>query len=265
MRAVLYTFKDHNKINGTLFYCLEYFAMAKTQDKNVSFYIYNINKNDFHEIINVFKDKYNLDKEIYDSIYAINGLKELYSIKAKSYLILDVHSFSEIYFFLKAPIHCYSNEPHQMIRSTEKEITYYGHYSYQNFDVDVKLKLNFGIFKKINDKSDHAVFVSSIADDYKNVAYPEELKGIKLFTKKKNSHYPNLFELFDTLYYYHSARDTNNRLIPESFFYNKKIIVKYSNQPRDSIYYRYEDILKNGLVNYTLTKDDIMLTNFLRD
>lgn len=263
MRAVLYTFKDHNKINGTLFYCLEYFAMARALDKTVKFYIYNISPKNLETIISLFKDKYELTPDIYENIHAVNNIKDLHALNAKSYLILDVHSFNQIYYFLKAPIHCYSNESHEMIRSKEKPITYYGHYDYQRFDVDVKLKLNFEIFKKINRKSDHAVFVSSRLDNYTNISYPEEIKGMKIFTKNKQSHYPNMYELFDTVYYYHSAQDTNNRLIPEAFFYKKRIIIQYSDLPRDSIYYRYQDISHNGLGNYTLDKDDVMLRNFL--
>lgn len=263
MRAVLYTFKDQNKINGTLFYCLEYFAMARTLDSSVSFFIYNISSKDFEIVLNMFKNKYDLPADFYKHIHAINGVKDLYAIDAMSYLILDIHSFNQIYYFLKAPIHCYSNENHKMIRSVEKPIKYYGHYEYQRFDIDVKLKLNFDIFKKINDHSDNAVFVSSRLDNYKDIKYPESLKGLKIFTKNKNQHYPNLYELFDTVYYYHSALDTNNRLIPEAFFYKKKIIIEYSDLPTDSIYLRYEDISKNGLGNYTLSKDDVMLINFL--
>ena len=69
--------------------------------------------------------------------------------------------------------------------------------------------------------------------------------------------------MFDTVFYYHSALDTNNRLIPESFFYNKKIHIKYNGYLQDSIFFRYEDISINGLDNYTLDESDLMLKSFL--
>lgn len=262
-RAVIYTFKSHNKYNGTLFYCFEYFAKAYEIDPCTIFYIHNITIEELEKIKDIFRDRYEISEKLLSRIHYGNSIQDLYALGSTSNLILDIHSFESVYYFLKGNIYCYSNYPHEMKRSEFKKIIYFGHYTYQNFDYEVKLKLNFKIFKKLIKSDPNGIFVSSRNENYKDFSLPEELAHLKPINKDKNSHYTNLFELFDTVYYYHSGIDTNNRLIPEAFFYNKKIYIKYNDFEKDSIYYRYEDILKNGLDSYTLDESDLMLKMFL--
>lgn len=262
-RAVIYTFKSHNKYNGTLFYCFEYFTKARELDPETIFYIHNISKEELEKIKTIFRDRYEIDESLLESIRFGNSIQDLYDLESMSNLILDIHTFDSVFYFLKGDIYCYSNYPHEMKRSEFKKIVYFGHYAYQNFDHEVKLKLNFSIFKKLTKSDPNRIFVSSRNENYKDFSLPEELAHLKPINKDKNLHHKNLFELFDTVYYYHSGIDTNNRLIPEAFFYNKKLHVQFNNLEKDSIFYRYEDILKNGLQSYTLDDNDLMLRMFL--
>lgn len=264
-RAVLYSFKNYNKFNGTLFYCFEYFCKAKDLDSSVEFIISNITDQELNEVIYVFEDKYDFNREYLSSIKKVNGARELYLLNYRSYLILDIHTFNQVYYFLKGNIHCFSNVGHSMKRSEFKNIIYYGSYSYQNYDVKTYLKLNFSIFKKISNSDKNGLFVSSRKDNYSDFELPKEIAHLKPINKNKNGHYKNLYELFDTVYYYHSDLDTNNRLIPEAFYYNKKVIIEFNGNYNDSIYFRYKDITENGLGNYTLRDDDLMLKAFLGD
>ena len=66
----------------------------------------------------------------------------------------------------------------------------------------------------------------------------------------------NLFESFDTLYFIHTTRDTNNRIIIESAWYDKNIeIIKPMPLPKDSIDYRYEDMKVNVSGSAVSVKD----------
>lgn len=262
-RAVLYAFKSHNKYNGTLFYCFEYYCKAREINPDVLFYIFNISKEELESVKDVFKNRYQFPIAYLEGIKSLSTIQELHQLNTKSNLILDIHTFDQIYYFLKGDIYCYSNVGHEMKRSEFKKIIYFGHYKYQNFDYNVKLKLNFFIFKKIERSNPDGIFVSSRKDNYKDFKLPKELEHLKPINKDKNSHYQNLFELFDTIYYFHSDLDTNNRLIPEAFFYNKKIYIEFNGNKEDSIYLRYQDILSNGLKPYTLEQDDLMLSMFL--
>jgi hypothetical protein len=150
-----------------------------------------------------------------------------------------------------------------MIRSINKQIKYYGFYDYQRFDHQVRLKLNFDIFKTLSKVEKDNVFVSSPHVNYASIDLPQELKHLRPITKNKNSHHENLFELFESVYYFHSGLDTNNRLIPECFFYNKKLAIEFNGAFNDSVYLRYTDIKENGLCNYHLTTEDPMIQDFL--
>lgn len=262
-RAVLYSFKNYNKYNGTLFYCFEYYCFAKKIDSAVEFLIFNINPQELEEVKAVFSNKYQFDESYLKDIRAVESIKELYDLTLKSSLILDIHTFNQIYFFLRSDIYCYSNVAHEMKRSEFKKIKYFGHYDYQNFDFDVKLKLNFEIFKPITKTNIDGIFVSSRKDNYDDFSLPESLKHLRQINKDKNSHYDNLYEHFDTVYYYHSDLDTNNRLIPECFYYNKKIHIEFNGNYKDSIFLRFDDISKNGLKPYSLDENDVMLRSFL--
>lgn len=262
MKNVLYYFLNHKKINGTLFYCFEYFLCAKQKDPSIKFSIYNISESDFAMVKEIFKERYFFPIEFLDDVKALNSITELYQMNFIKTLILDLHSFQRTYMFIKNDILCYSNEGHSMERSTTKNVTYYGYYDYQNFDHKTPLKLNFSIFRPLKQKGDK-VLVSSRLYNYKEIELPEELRSKEVVTKAESTHHSNFFELFDTMYYFHSDFDTNNRLIPECFFYAKKIILHLNSKFQDSIALRYDDILANGLKNYTLDHTDKMICDFL--
>lgn len=263
MKAVFYYFKKHAKINGTLFYCFEYYAFLKKNDPEIKFYLYSISEKDLIYTRKVFENRYEVPAEFIQDVVAINEVAGIHRLPIKKALILDIHTLNQIYYFIPCDIVCYSNEAHEMIRSDKKSIKYFGYYDYQNFDIKEKLKLNFGIFRKINKTNHNAVFVSSRMFNYKDFSLPKELEGYQIITKHEDDHRENMFELFDTVFYFHSALDTNNRLIPESFFYNKRIIIEYNNFYKDSIYLRYEDISKNGLGPYTLDENDLVIKEML--
>lgn len=262
MKNVLYYFLNHKKINGTLFYCFEYFVCAKQKDPGIVFNIYNISESDLEMVKGIFKERYVFLESYLDDVKAVNSISELYNSNYTKTLILDLHSFQRTYMFIKNDILCYSNEGHEMERSSTKNVTYYGYYDYQNFDHKTSLKLNFSIFRPLN-KSGEKVFVSSRKYNYREIELPYELKHKEVVTKAESIHHSNLFDLFDTMFYFHSDFDTNNRLIPECFFYNKKIVLHLNPKFKDSIYLRYEDILANGLKNYTLDHTDKMICDFL--
>jgi hypothetical protein len=163
-------------------------------------------------------------------------------------------------------IHCFSNEEHPLFRyKNNKKVIYYVSYEYQNYDHFCYLKLNFSNFKNI-DKNPEGVFVSS--RDIKLIEmYKEEwIKKFKkpIILKKIQNGVGNIFELIDTVFYVHTERDTNNRIIPEAFFYKKNIHIEKKCDIVDSTVLRYNDIMNNGLKNYTLDESDLMIKSCLQ-
>jgi hypothetical protein len=234
---IIYKWQPHNKLNGSLFYCFEYAHFLNTK-----LYIVNINDDDLSLITKIFEEKYTASPDIIVPITRIN----FFRLKLTKAVFLDIKSWYGLKEFVTGDIHVFANEPHEMASGA----TYYGSYEYQDYDVFNYLKINFNIFKPLN-SGGTGTFVSGpfIPSEYKGDMY-----------KKHDSGVGNIFELVDTLTYVHTSIDTNNRIIPEAFYYNKKIIID-DRVPTliDSITLRYNDIMENGLGNYTLTEEDAIV------
>jgi hypothetical protein len=230
---------------------------------DVNFYIVDISVNDLKLIKQIFYKKYNITDE---NIIPIK-LIDLYKLKLDKTLVLDIHTFYNTKEFLTNEIHCFSNESHEMFRyQNDRQVTYYGSYYYQNFDKFCYLKLNFEIFKPIT-FANNSVFISSRNLKYLNDnldRWKSKFPDKKILIKKIHDGFGDLFEMIDSVHYVHLEEDTNNRIIPESFYYNKKVTIEHITDVIDSVNYRYDDIMKNGLINYTLTEDDEMIKSCLK-
>src|SRR3989339_175377 len=254
MKNILYHFQIHNKVNGILFYCFQYYVFLKERDKNTVFTIYNISEADLKFVKNVFLDRYVFNTEYLDDIISIDDIGALDKQNYGLSLMFDVNTFKKTYSFIKNDIQCYSNTNHQMVRSRHKNITYYGYYEYQPFDIKTKLKFYFDIYRKIENPQ-HGLFINC-KDESCKIDLPDELKNMRQIRKRKTGHYDNFFSLFDTIYYFQTVFDLNNRIIPECFYYKKNIFIKYNESIQDSLNFRYNDIRQNGLGDYILTCDD---------
>jgi len=260
--GVVYKFKKHKKINGTLFYCFEYYIFLK-QFIDINFYIVNISPDDLELIKTIFSQKYNV---VPKDIISIKPT-ELYELNLDKTLILDVMSFYDCKEFLTNQIYCFSNDGHPMFRykKANRKVTYYGSYDFQNYDIFTYLKFNFNIFKPITTNKS-GVFISCMDETYiKDKMSIYETKFQKpIIIKKTNSGIGNIFDYVDAVHYVHMQFDKNNRIIPEAFYYGRDITIEETSSFADSIKLRYNDIKENGLDNYTLTKEDVIIKEFLK-
>jgi hypothetical protein len=265
--GVVYKFKKHHKINGTLFYCFEYFHMLKQYNNDTHLLIIDSSPTDIQQIKRIFSEKYTADVECVKSISTI----KLFSEQCDHTVVLDIHTLNCCFEFLTGHVHCFSNEQHPMKRYTtnNRKITYYGSYPYQSYDVYCLLKLNFSIFKPLSSQGTD-VFISSVDTNYLRKHKHRwkakyALLDKQIITKQSHTGIGNIFDEIDTVLYIHSCLDTNNRIIPESFFYKKHVTIE--NDPysaEDSVIWRYNDISANGLDKYTLTRQDEIITACLK-
>ena len=261
-RAVIYSFQKHNKINGTLFYCFEYFSfLSKTMD--IDFYIEGIDENNLKKIKKIFKQKY--QATTYAQIDKIKTISRtsIYSLNLEKTLILDIKTLNKIFDFLTNDVYCFSNEAHSERRyKNGRNVTYYGSYEYQNFDVFNYLKLNFDIFKGVENNNTGNIFLSSPDMEYLKILEKEitqQNENVKVMSKRSSTGRGDIFEEFSNIIYVHTSLDTNNRIIPESFFYKKNLKVINKTDIVDSVNLRMKDIERNGLQNYYLSEDDLMV------
>jgi len=260
---IFYYFLPGRKINGTLFYCFEYFEYLN-RHKNTTFYIKNISPEDLVMVKDTFKNKYNFDHQILDNIKIVDTISELYEIESTKSLFLDTNSFEKMFRFLKSDVLVYANTYYEKVYSNNKKITYYGTYDYQEYDIEDKLRFNFNIYKEIDEVYTDTAYITSPSINYNKIIDKIDIQESNILTKNVDKPLDNLFEQFDTLYYYHNGfRDTNNRLIVECFHYDKSIVVIDNSDEEDSVYLRFSDIMKNGISQYQLQIDTPIIKDML--
>lgn len=263
--GVLYKFQENNKINGTLFYCFEYFAYLEKHSL-INFYIIGVNQKDLVAIKKIFSEKYDINEALMSKIIPIK-VTDIYKLNLSKTLILDIKTFYGSKEFLTNQVHCFSNESHPMFRyKNEREVIYYGSYDYQDYDIRCILKLNFGIFKKSGFKKKAGVFISSpehqLIKEKKHI-YEKLYSGKRILLKDSSVARGDLFSLINTVHYVHTGLDTNNRIIPEGLFYEKEVAIEEMCEVVDSTSIRLSDIKLNGLGKYWVDGDDVMVRGII--
>lgn len=260
--GIIYYWQPYNKINGSLFYAYEYFVQLKELNCLAEFYIIgNLSVNDKKLIEKAFSIKYK--KKFYSKYSPIflDSILKLKKIKFSKTFLVDIKSYNKVSFLLdKETCHLYCDDLNK-IKNVLFPKFVYGYYSYQYYNIKVPLKLNFKIFKKIKNRAENNLtFVSSL--------YSKEHEIEKYFPKdyvyKIHNKFLNIFEQFNKFLYIHNGhQDTNNRLIPECFFYkmNLDIIFIKEKYKNDSIFERYNECFSNGFKKYELNETDIIISN----
>jgi hypothetical protein len=261
-RGVIYKFQPGNKINGTLFYCFEYYNFIN-QYEEIKFYIIGISPHDVELVKRIFSEKYTVSPDF----EVLKSPIELYKLNLDRTLILDVRTWFATREFCTNSIQVFSNYDHDEFRfKNDRTVTYYGSYDYQKYDKHCLLKINFDIFREIA-KSGYGVFVSSNDPEHiKKHADEYHTRFDKpVILKKSHAGVGNVLELVDQVHYVHTQLDTNNRIIPEAFFYNKEVTIESIGCSEvDSIDLRYHDIKENGLSSYTMAMNDVMIEDMLK-
>lgn len=263
MNAVIYKLITHKKINGTLFYAYEYYSLLKQSIPDLKFVLFNATHQDLMYVKEVLSDKYNTNDKCLDDMISVSRYTDVMMLKVKLGMILDVDSYTTLKPFLpNSRLLVYSNDVHDFLNKN-KHHTFYGWYDYQNFNKKTRLKIFADIHRTYKQSADKFLFTSPEGG-------PDLLNLIKedksqVLVKSDHSVFEGLFSLINKVVYFHNGKqDTNNRLIPESAIHGKELVVYLNNNLNDSIYDRYT-LVKEGRVNeLLLTKDDIMIQDFIK-
>ena len=148
MISIIYYWQKYNKINGTLFYCYEYYKMLQ-QYIDVNFIIVNCLEDDQKLIYDTFKDKY---KDVQEDIVFCKKIQLHNNTKtSKAILFLDVHSYKDtkyLYQSINKKVILFKDTHHEDLKIDPNIITF-GIYKYQEpFDHTATLKLNFNEHKE---------------------------------------------------------------------------------------------------------------------
>ncbi len=251
-------------MNGTLFYCFEYFLFLK-QYININFILINTSDEDLEMFISIFKEKYNFNHKYLDDIIVCNKRTDLIKMKIQNLMALDINTYKIVKNFTLGikSVRVYSNEPHNFV-SEKPNHKFYGFYDYQPFDTKERLKL-YGSIHKVFDSGDKT-FLSALNDDYIEILRKLNIDKSEVYVKAMNTHNNKLFELTNKMIYWHSGnRDTNNRFIVESYIHNIPLTVHLNGYTNDSVQERFNLVSAGRGNEFMLDIDDLLIQDFLND
>ena len=272
-----------NMTNGYIIDSYEYFVAMKELGCNIKMGLLNSSSRQFSELSQIIDDRYDLPKSYMDDIYPItkidlmmedydnvllpsaniDTLKHINQfIKQKNvYTILGQdEQFDNVQIFNEFPFHGDINYKMKFLLHRFKKLDYCESFAYTNFIN--KLKFTELELQRAIDllKTNQKLLVS--VKNYQQIPF---LKDYKKYVEVIIGHPTNFFSLFDTYIYIHNGHyfDPSPRLFVESKFYNKDIIYINDYDIKDGSYYRYHDVMTNGINDRYFTKDDPLIQKFL--
>jgi len=262
MNAILYYDFGPNKINGSLLNMIEYYLAAYEHNKNIQLLLINSNEQYKQAYIEMIKERYILD--------GLDGFENnIISIRRnalvrKRFDVTLSHSTGTVYntkgiintkelmvlcdYFLDNPDYFYSKALYN--------VTYYGEMPFQYKDLQYNFKMLFNRYKLIPHSEDNLYIHSPQNKDrsfLKEIQLPD-----KPMIFRGDTHVKNFFASYKTFVYYHAHKwfDPSPRLMHESYFYGKDIMYFNKWGLKDGSFYRYYDLLENGLTHRILNKND---------
>lgn len=257
------------KLTGSTFNAFEYFITILEKNKDFKLIFLNASESDIDYFCKIFENRYYLEDIDYRSNIICRDFCSIVKINQnlKRALILDYGTVSRLKPLLKCDkiIHICekTEEPEYRLDNRLSNVISFGEMPFAHKDVEYRMKLAFKRFKKLN-KVDEAIYINSpFCENY------DFIGGLNLSKKpiilKAGSHLDNLFEKFDEYVYYHANKwfDPHPRLFLECAFYNKKISYYNPLGIKDGSYYRYNDLMRNGLSDRTLDENDEVVKHFI--
>ncbi len=268
---VTYNWQEHNKINGSLFYCFEHFLFYKKYGYDCILTIVGIPFEDIKRVEEAYNDKY--QEKYTDQIQ--EGIRYYQSVAKWAqknddhhiHVILDIFTLNKVKIFIQKNQkfiyvnNDYSEHLTQCPIFTCKQIlnaNWFWYYDYQylpDFKNRTKTPLRLGLEFQKKYKQGEEIFVSTVYDKDKDLS---NIYDSSYILKTKYKIIPNLFDKIHTVIIHHDSLDTNNRLIAEAFYHGKKVIVENYYLKRDSVEHRHKLGLTGKLNEISLSTECLM-------
>jgi hypothetical protein len=264
--VVFYVF--NTKLTGSTINAFEYFFAILEHNPNIKLILLDATKSHVDSFLSVIRDRYNLGGLSFDENIIRLPLRMLLRRKFGKALVIDYSTINKTRGLLVAKdliVICEkkTDDPEYMYNKNLYNVTYYGEMPFQCKDKDYRMKLLLKRFKPIN-KSKEAIYINSPHNKDRSFI-PDLNLPDKPILFKSRKHKTNLFEQFDTYVYYHANKwfDPHPRLFIECAWYKKDILYFNPFNIKDGSYYRYNDVLKYGVHNRTLTNEDEVVRQFI--
>lgn len=256
----------HTKVMGSVIDAIEYYLVSKMYSDDIYLVFFSYYNSDYFDtykqrIINLINNRYNYRGNFENNIVVL-PLVKLLRLKLNKALIVDWGTIPKIRGLINSKelyIISELSDKQYMLDKNKYNATYFGEMPFVYKDIQYNMKFAFDFYPKLTNIK-QAIYINSPNNDYSSDGALQKIASMfnRKILLKKERHEQNLFEQFDTYLYYHANKyfDPHPRLFHECYFYDKKI--HYVNQFNiyDGSYFRYKDLLKNGLNNRLLTKED---------
>lgn len=263
MNAILHYDYGANFVDGSLLNALEYFLAIYEHNKDVTLLLANSNNQNKQAYIKMIYERYTLEGlEGFE-----NNIKPIRtsSLVTTPYDTVAICAHSHAIKYTKGILRAkkilvisdrFHDNPDFFFRKDKYNVTYYGEMPYQYKDEQYTMKMLFSRFKSLPYEEDNILIHSPHNDDMSFI--PTLNLPDKPIIIRGRGHVENFFTTYKTFVYYSAQKrfDMSPRLMHEAFFYNKKILYFNHWTLKDGSYYRYNDLMKNGLTNRYLSKDD---------
>lgn len=296
MVTIVHHCRGFHPFNGNIFNHFEYFIFLLQHKASVQLHLISDGCVSLNDILNIMEDRYNLNcidyKKFITFNYSENIVLKYDRVITNSKTIYDlnfnidaneihlVHTWASYNSPYKEKINSFIRNKN-IISYNENQLV--GRINYirpiyfellkipTNSANDIFLHLsgvreiNFSNFvkyiyplKDINQK----IIISLPKSQIKSMDFFKKISFVEIY----EDHVPNLFEKFNTyIYILLKGFDYSPRMLVECFYLNKKIIFLNKTNINHGGVSRYEDILNNNISKYKLTKNDLLLKNFIED
>lgn len=266
---------------GSLVDAIDYFITIHEVNKDITLVLLNSSIEHKEKLLAFIRNRYDLPSTQFSSLFKNIQVMSYENIRvsvANRVLLLDYYTVRMLYDY--CPI-VYKNLYIIVENGSEKVFKKANFYTEipEIFDVEGSkpyiMKMRLDIVKKPKSVK-NLVYVNHHPDP--SNSHPRE-RYIKEHTEviqemnkifgdnwffKKDNPVDNLFGEFNTFVYYKSCDwfDTHPRLFVECAYFNKEIIYINKENTKDGSWYRYNDLLKNGIKHRMLDINDEIVKEF---
>lgn len=259
------------EINGSLINAFEYY-ISILEYTDVKLVLLNTDEKRRDKFFKIFEDRYNLDDINWKkNIVIIDNAVKVVRERFDTSLIVDWGTIYKIKDILMSDkivvIQDYHPERSTRDHKFDEKVKNVKIYREMPFDIvgeEYKMKFLFHRFKRLRTVRE-GIYVNSPKNDDLSFLKTIHLPNKPIIVKSRDKHKDNLFEYFDTYLYYHADTwfDPSPRLFIECEYYGKNIMYYNPKRIIDGSWYRFHDILENGIENRYFNENDEVIREFL--
>jgi len=263
MNAIIYYDYGPNYIDGALINSLEYFLATYEHNKNVVLLLLNSSNENKIAYIKMIYERYDLEglEGFESNIIPFDRSKLVSSTYDVVAICTSAHTIKYTKGILRANkilviSDLFLDNPDFFLGKDKYNVTYYGEMPFQYKDYQYNLKMLFDRYKPLPFVKE-GLYVHSPKNKDRSFLSEIQLPDMPIIFRD-TTHVENFFCYYTRFFYYHAHKwfDPTPRLMHESHFYGKSIHYHNKWGLRDGSFYRYCDLLANGLKNRILNKSD---------